>query len=67
MQNLEPLVSSTVVGREFILTLNGQQVMVPVPQQERFEDEEDGFHHCPWFDGLTGFENACESCKVSFG
>ena len=60
---LAPIIFPVQDGREFVLTLNGKPVMVPVePVRKSFVEG-----CCPWMDGMTGFGSACPSCKVAFG
>jgi hypothetical protein len=59
---LAPITFPVIDGREFILTLNGKPVMVPVEPVKTFVEG-----CCPWMDGITGFANACPSCKAGFG
>lgn len=63
MEQLVPVTFPIVEGREFILTLNGKPVMVPAERERKAFVE----GCCPWMDGMTGFANACQQCKVSFG
>jgi hypothetical protein len=36
-------------------------------EAKRYEQDALGGHCCPWQAGITGFANACTSCKAGYG